>query len=874
MSAESLSFFQKKWTQKLPLLCFLTSLLFLFFTALTFISEKEKISFDPTKANPELNTVLEKVQSIENILLDISAIEKSFNSSLNQKQKNDLIERYNTLVNAFNEQAVSVDQMPHLKKNIALKNIIVTLNNKSSGQLEDIRKKLLNKKSTLPEASLNDLLTEYTFLKKEIFKAGSSLFNYNPVTLKFMFTLWAFIGTALFTGLLYLLHSQQQKKLIFQKTTQVKTFLGVIDNMSEGVIVTDRVGFFTYFNQSALDIIGPQVKDVHYSSSIDLLGFHKNETTVLEKLELPFYTGLKKQIVTDQEIFVKNLKNPLGVYVSASNGFFTDEKGEVLGSVVVLKNISHKKQLEFLWQKEKEAAITGSQKKSDFLASMSHEIRTPMNGIIGLTTLLSETKLDKEQTDFVGTIKRSAYALLSLINDILDHSKIEAGKIELHPKNFDLQFLIKDVIENFKYVSAEKNIKIQYEIDPNLASFYNADAHRIRQVLINLVGNAVKFTAEGSVTLKVEKINTTNLVSSSKLKFSVIDTGVGMEKSDLDRLFQRFFQTKSGITFGGTGLGLSISKQLVDLMKGHISVESSPGLGTTFYFELDLPHGVIEETKQHLQIKDFNKVFSGHVLVAEDNTVNQKVARQYLTRLGFTVDIAQNGQEAVEMFKKSKYDLVFMDCQMPVLNGYQATDEIKRYQSDESVTTPIIALTAEGTSGERKKCFEAGMDGFLNKPLIFDDLIHQLKKYFTLSAQEESALSATDLLKLKDLKVGDQLLLEVLFDDYKTSTPPSLDAMSTAFQNNDLETLSGLAHSLKSASATLGAKKVSELCQKLEKISTELNLSQNKNLDVSRYIPLLTELKKEYNESMQALENEIKKLKMSNDGSHPTKAAS
>jgi len=868
MSSESISLFNRPWIQKLPLLFFLSSLLFLTFTLLVFISEKEKISFDPSRANPELSIVLEKIQSIELTLSAILQIETNYSSTLTTPQKNDLAEKYNNLVNSFNEIALAIDSNLFLKKNMLIKNSIVTLNNKSSVHLEDIRKKLLNKKTATTTAALNELLVQYTQLKTDIVHANNRFFNYNDATTKLMLSLLGFILCSLIGGFFYVLNSQGQKKLLFEKTAQVKTFLGVINNMSEGVIVTDRVGFFTYFNQSALDIIGPNVKDVHYSSSIDLLGFYKNEETPFEKLELPFYTGLKKQISTDQEIFVKNLKNPQGVYISASNGFFTDAKGEVLGSVVVLKNVSHKKQLELLWQKEKEAAITGSQKKSDFLASMSHEIRTPMNGIIGLTTLLNETKLDSEQADFVGTIKRSANALLSLINDILDHSKIEAGKIELHSKNFDLHFLVKDVIENFKYVCAEKNIKIQSQIAQDVPTYFDADAHRIRQILMNLVGNAVKFTTEGSVTLKIDKLHAPELnpKQTSKLKFSIIDTGVGMEKSDLDRLFQRFFQTKSGITFGGTGLGLSISKQLVDLMKGQINVESSPGNGTNFNFELTLTHGMAEENVQQLKIKDFNKVFSGRVLVAEDNTVNQKVARQYLTRLGFDVDIAQNGQEAVEMFKQNSYDLVFMDCQMPVLNGYQATFEIKKYQSDHSKTTPIIALTAEGTSGERKKCFTAGMNGFLNKPLIFDDLIFQLKKYFTLSAEAQSSLSSTDLLKLKDLKVGDQLLLEVLLDDYITSTPQTLGAMTTALKNSDWENLSALAHSLKSTSATLGAKIVSEICRKLEKVSTGDDLSQSGLL--------LIELEKEYNESTQALKNEIEKIKTSLQEKPTTKAAS
>ncbi|MBC7754861.1 MAG: response regulator, partial [Moraxellaceae bacterium] len=637
--------------------------------------------------------------------------------------------------------------------------------------------------------------------------------------------------------------------LLVQKESELKTFLSVIDNMSEGVIVSDRFGFFTYYNQSALEIIGPQIKDLYYQSSLDQMGFHDLQGRKLEKIELPFHKAVNKNIVTDQEILVNNSIHPQGLYISASNGFFVDNKGDTLGAVVVMKNISHKKQLEELWKKEKEIAIEGSKKKSDFLASMSHEIRTPMNGIIGLTTLLSESQLDEQQSEFVSIIRRSAHSLLALINDILDHSKIESGKIELVKNNFDLKFLVKDVVENFKFSCAEKNNKIQVEYTESLNNYFLADDNRLRQILMNLVGNAVKFTSNGTVTVKIDILKDHD--RQSQLRFSVTDTGPGMDKTELDRLFQRFFQTKTGIKFGGTGLGLSICKQLVDLMNGKIGVESQSGVGSTFWFNLDLEKGINELNKsKNIKLSDFANTFSGHVLVAEDNIINQKVIFQYLTKLGFTVDIVNNGAEAVDSFEKNLYDLILMDCNMPVLNGYEATKKINEIQSqiEKRRQIKIIALTAEGQITGKSKCLDAGMSDFINKPILIEEFISVLKKYC-------SNFQKTSLHKLKELSVGDQLLIEVLLEEYSQSTPAMIASMAKSYDIKDFESLSDTAHSLKSASGALGARKVQSLCQIIEDIKLNPDLINIKNV--------LLDLENEFKISLIEIQHEIHLIKSS-----------
>ncbi len=787
----------------------------------------------PKNADTDISLHINKVKASLQLLAELK-------TKIGNLPSNALISEYNTLSNTFNTNVAEINQIESLKTNIELKNKIIAAHNRSLNFVDQIQKQIsgFNKKNTNPKNS-EDYLIQYAEIKTE------PLRHLNSPTFQFFCLLAIFSITSLLSFVFNYLWQNQIQAEVFDVDAKLKTFTSVIDNMSEGVVVTNPNGFFTYYNQAALDIIGTEVKDVHYPSSIDLLGFYNSEQQKINKNKILFYSALKKETLTDQEIFVQNNRNPEGIYISASSGFFSNQRGETAGSVVVMKNVTHKKDLEKLWLKEKESAIEGSRKKSDFLASMSHEIRTPMNGIIGLTTLLKETSLNCEQRDYVGTVQRSAQSLLSLINDILDHSKIEAGKVDLISANFNLKLLIKDICENFKFICAEKNIQMVCHYPESAGEYYLADANRLRQILMNLIGNAVKFTTQGAVELKLN-INTAR----QKIKFEITDTGTGMEPHEVERLFQRFFQTKSGIKFGGTGLGLSISKQLVDLMQGEIGVSSIANVGSTFWFEISMPVGTQPaHENQLLTLANLENIFKGKILVAEDNIVNQKVVSQYLKKLGFTVDIANNGAEAVSLFQTEKYDLIFMDCQMPVMTGYQATQNILQLQSNRSNCVPIVALTAEGTSGEKAKCFAAGMNDFLNKPLIFEQLATLLFKYFKsapiqIDGQQDQKKYKNNLeiYKLAEIKVGEQLLLEILFEDYQSSARQLIDAMKSALQTDNKSEISEAAHTLKSASATLSAMAVSEICQKLENLSTD---TENSN-----YEPLLIQLEIEYTKSI------------------------
>ena len=394
-------------------------------------------------------------------------------------------------------------------------------------------------------------------------------------------------------------------------------------------------------------------------------------------------------------------------------------------------------------QRAREAAEAASRAKSEFLANMSHEIRTPMNGILGMAEL-AKSAHGEEQQEYLSLLQSSGESLLVILNDILDYSKIEAGKIALDPVAFDVAALVSETLKTLVPSAHKKGLNLTWQVSPEAPRRIVADRLRLRQVLVNLVGNAIKFTETGEVSLSVSP--SAESEGASVLCFAVRDTGIGIPRDQQGRLFQAFEQADSSTTrrYGGTGLGLAISARLVRLMGGRIWLESAPGHGSTFSFTIACQRAETDSTgipASLATLSDAVREIGGipadarpgprrlRILVAEDNPVNQRVAVAMLGQMGHSVAVANNGIDAIEKWRQAPFDLILMDGQMPELDGFEATRQIRRRELGTSAHTPIVAMTAHALSGDRERCLAAGMDDYISKPVSRKALAHLIDEF-------------------------------------------------------------------------------------------------------------------------------------------------
>jgi two-component system, sensor histidine kinase and response regulator len=749
-------------------------------------------------------------------------------------------------------------------------------------------------------------------------------------------------------------------------------FEQVIKSMSEAMFLLDYTGRVIRTNPGASMLLECDESEIINSRLSDICG-----TDLIPSTPWQLLHNSPAGTLTNQDVQIKT-RGKREIFVSFSSVLVRDKREKITGVLVVARDITERKRAEELAILNK-AVMETAQLKAQFLANMSHELRTPLNGVIGMSYLLLHSDTTPKQRQYIETIRGCGDVLLTLINDILDFSKNEAGKMKLEIIDIDLKKIVEEVIGILVVKAREKGLELYNHFYKNVPPILRGDPIRLRQILANLIGNAIKFTEAGEVLVRVKTVTETD--DTMTIRFEVTDTGIGISPEESAQLFQPFTQADSSTTrkYGGTGLGLAICKQLVDLMNGQIGVESTPGKGSTFWFtalmkkqkevvavsdlkgvrllivddepfirdilqlqtsiwamnsscaesgtqalkmlkdaarrgepyKLAIVDKVMEDmdgielvraikadpsiaslslvmlTGRPDDIKDMKEINmiaavlgkpveqsllynclidilnldkeissapsakdspvngaaqnqgqnQARVLLVEDNEVNQQVALRLLEDLGCRVDVADNGLAALEALSKTDYNIIFMDCQMPQMDGYETTAAIRKSEIETGKHIPIVAVTAHGLAGDRERCINVGMDDYISKPFIPEIFQTVLEKWVGFAAgtflnrekisvsnnenypRGEGASTVLDpqmLSNLQALADGDTEFLNMLFKNFLNSAITRIDSMRRAVEAEDTERLRKEAHTLAGASSNIGSREITEICRNLE----------------------------------------------------------
>ncbi len=641
----------------------------------------------------------------------------------------------------------------------------------------------------------------------------------------------------------------RQKEAEVKLIASKEKYRSILANIEEGYFEVDTGGNIRFINDSIGKILDCPV-DAPVGKNLKEFMDAKNAEIVFETFNYVFHTGRPEQGLEFELISTQGDTR----YVETSVAVIIDETGERTGLRGVLRDIGDRKQVETM-ARDKAMAETATRAKSQFLACMSHEIRTPLNGIVGMTELILETDLDEYQANLIHILLSETNSLLSIIDDILDFSKIEAGKLELEELTFDLRKMINGMVTSLAVRASQKGLHLDCELSPEIPDYLVGDPGRIRQVLINLAGNALKFTYEGTIHIKVEVAEASG--EQIKLKFFVKDTGIGIAENKTGKIFESFTQADGSTTrrFGGSGLGTAISKQLVELMGGEIGVQSKLNEGSTFWFTVALkkaePPGSVEtgeaaspshelkSLEDAVTSKPAEEGSGGYrILLVEDAIINQQVAMLHLRNSGYWVDIAENGEKGVNAFSKEHYDLILMDIEMPLVDGFEATKRIREIERNstqnrpESAGVPIIGITAHAIKECKEKCLASGMNDYIAKPVKRLQLLSMVKKWLPSSGSEpvsgESASESetsgeTDTPIDYAHAVGEFMddedaLLDIL-DKFVHDAQETIEMLRVALKEENSRKIKQMSHKLKGSAANLTAHQLSNIARDLEKSS-------------------------------------------------------
>ena len=632
-------------------------------------------------------------------------------------------------------------------------------------------------------------------------------------------------------------------------------YRGIINTMQLGLLEINMEDKIMYAHDRFCEMTGYSKKELLGKNLVDFLFVGHNHKSTLSLQNLRKVLG-KKNLY---EISIRKKSGDI-IWVLVSDSPLYDIKRNIIGSVGIYLDITDRKRSEGALRKAKEEAEHSTKIKEQFLANVSHEIRTPMNSIIGMTDLLLGTNASTEQLEYLNAIKLSGDNLLTIINDILDFSKIASGKVTIEKMPFSLPEVIEGVVQTLQFSISRKKITFNYSLSPETPSFVIGDPVRLRQILLNLASNAVKFTENGSVeivvTVQEQKINDYTLL------FSVNDTGIGIPEEKLSAIFDSFTQASNDTTrkYGGTGLGLTIAKQLVEMQGGTIHVKSTVGMGSSFFFNITYRKSTQNFEPQKKKNKfDDRRLVNKKILLVEDNEMNQLVASKVLNKWGCEVDIADNGKIAVQKLNTNDYEIILMDMQMPEMDGYEAARYIRGKMVSPKSDIPIIAMTAHAFAEEIEKCKEAGMNDYISKPFDQNDLYEKIAKlvgaYITLpdiqSTIEMSNEKICDLTYLKEISDGSREFETQMIITFNREIPKMIEEMQMCLEQKKWVQLKGIAHKMRPSIDFMGIVSLKNILKDVERFAGE-------TIELDKLPAMLAEIKSTSEKAYVELSNEIK----------------